>query len=97
MTAAAAGSGLVTIGQTAAAAPANRALEAAGWERRFLADELRAREAVELYESLGYEVRAQQLEPADFGPQCDECAAAVCRSYVLIYTRRPEPAGELQP
>ncbi len=95
--AAAAGPGLVTIGQAAVAAPANRALEAAGWERRFLADEPRAREAVELYESLGYEVRAQELEPADFGPQCDECAAAVCRSYVLIYTRRPDSAGDPRP
>ncbi len=79
---------LVTIGQAAASAPANRALEAEGWERRFLADEFRAREAVELYTSLGYEVRAQELMPADFGPRCGECSDAVCRSYVLIYPRK---------
>ena len=92
MTAAESGADLVTIGAAAAAAPANRALEAEGWQRRFLADEFRAKEAVELYTSMGYEVRAQELEPADFGPRCGECSDIVCRSYVLIYTRKREAA-----
>ncbi len=71
----------------------NTALEAEGWERRYLADPDRAREAVELYSSMGFEVRAEKLEPADFGPQCGDCSQVVCRSYVLIYTRkRGEPA-----
>ncbi len=78
--------------------PGKRSLEAAGWQRRYLADAERAREAVELYSSLGYEVRAEQLEPEDFGPQCGECSLTVCRSYVLIYTRKhsqgPETASD---
>ena len=83
-------------GVPAAGIPGNRALEAEGWQRRYLADEHRAQEALELYGSLGFEVRAEKLEPSDFGSQCGECSLAVCRSYVLIYTRktdRREPAG----
>ncbi len=83
----------VAVGVPAAGIPGNTALEAAGWERRYLADPDRAREAVELYTSLGYEVRAEKLEPSSFGPQCGDCSQVVCRSYVLIYTRkRDQPA-----
>ncbi len=86
------GNGLVTIGSTACdteslTGPRNRTLEAAGWRRRFLADEQRAREAVTLYESLGLEARAERLRPADFGAACDACSTAVCVSHVLVYTR----------
>jgi len=35
---------------------ADPALVAQGWERRFTADAQRAKEAMELYEQLGYEV-----------------------------------------
>jgi len=48
-------------------------LETQGWVRRFVADEPRLSEAVELYKSLGYEVR---LEPAVFdeiGEECKKC------------------------
>lgn len=67
---------------------ADAELIAAGWERRFLADPERAREATELYSSLGYEVKAHKLSPAEFGPLCGQCPAASCLSYVMIYTRR---------
>jgi hypothetical protein len=63
-------------------------LIAEGWTRRYLADPIRAREAVELYRSLGYEVRAARLTPADLEPSCRDCAPVICRSYVLIYTRK---------
>lgn len=66
-------------------------LVAEGWERRHLADAERAAESVELYESLGYEVRVEPLTPDDFGPQCAECALAACHACVRIYTRRKEP------
>jgi hypothetical protein len=68
--------------------PANPELTAAGWVRRYLADPIRAREAVELYSRLGFEVKAQTLTPGDFGPNCEGCPAVVCESYVMIYTRR---------
>ena len=69
--------------------PADPQLVADGWERRYLADPDRAREAIDLYESLGYEVKAQSLTPGDFGPNCGDCASVVCSNYVLIYTRKP--------
>lgn len=70
------------------AIPADPQLVADGWERRYLADPERAQEAIELYTSLGFEVKAQKLTPANFGPLCGECPAHVCLSYVMIYTRR---------
>ena len=45
-------------------------LERQGWMRQFVADEPRLSEAVELYKSLGYEVR---LEPAVFDKTSEEC------------------------
>jgi len=68
--------------------PANPELVADGWERRFLADEARAKEAFDLYTSLGYEVKSQKLTPNDFGPLCGDCQSAACQLYVMIYTRK---------
>ncbi|MDP7008596.1 MAG: hypothetical protein QGI78_03395 [Phycisphaerales bacterium] len=63
-------------------------LLAEGWERRQLADPDRAKEAVELYESLGFEVLAKELDESDFGDACKTCAVAGCNGYVMIYTRK---------
>lgn len=68
--------------------PADPELVAAGWVRRYLADPIRAQEAVDLYGRLGYEVKAQKLTAADFGPNCEGCPASACVSYVMIYTRK---------
>lgn len=66
---------------------ADPALVAEGWVRRHVVDPDRARESVELYRSMGYEVTVRPLIPEDFGPMCKECASAICRSLVLVYTR----------
>ena len=63
-------------------------LIAAGWERRQLADPNRAKEAIDLYESLGFEVLAKELKDSDFGEDCKTCAVVGCQGYVMIYTRR---------
>ena len=59
-----------------------------GWIRRFVADEPRLSEAVELYNSLSYEVR---LEPAVFDETSEECKKCLlhqdCDRYKTIYTR----------
>lgn len=68
--------------------PADPKLVAEGWVRRHLADPDRAKEAIELYTSMGYEVKAQKLTPADFGPKCGDCSSVICSTYVLIYTRK---------
>ena len=74
--------------QLESAIAADPELLAAGWVRRYLADSDRAREAVELYTKLGYEVKAQELTPANFDTSCGDCPSHVCQAYVLIYTRK---------
>lgn len=62
-------------------------LKRRGWTKQFTTDEPRLSEAVELYESLGYEVR---LEPAAFNETseaCKTCLLADCSKYKTIYTR----------
>ncbi|HSM09320.1 MAG TPA: hypothetical protein VLA33_09920 [Gemmatimonadota bacterium] len=68
-----------------------------GWERRFVTDAKRAAEAVELYESLGFEVVADPVRPEEMGEQCDTCRLLVLLKFRTIYTRRvPEAApGEM--
>ncbi len=65
-------------------------LEAEGWRRRYLADPDRTEEAKEIYESLGLEVRIERLTPQDFGSECGTCPETVCKTYVLIYTRKSD-------
>jgi hypothetical protein len=69
-------------------------LKKEGWVRQFTTDEPRLSEAVELYESIGVEVR---LEPWDLGEledECDECLAAYPERFKTIYTRKKKDASE---
>ncbi|MCP3918706.1 MAG: hypothetical protein GY711_24435 [bacterium] len=63
-------------------------LLAEGWVRRNLATPEQVDEVVELYSSLGFEVKAQSLSPTDFEAGCTSCALSACTSYVLVYTRK---------
>ncbi|MHC4101770.1 MAG: hypothetical protein ACYS15_17120 [Planctomycetota bacterium] len=74
-----------------ASMPGDPRLIAEGWVRRHLVDVARAQESIDLYRSTGYEVKVQELTPADFGPQCAHCASVMCHACVLIYTRKTEP------
>ena len=57
-----------------------------GWTKRNIADEPRLSEAVEMYESLGFEVR---VEPVDLESEdCTECMRAEPDRYKVIYTRK---------
>jgi hypothetical protein len=64
------------------------ALVAEGWERRFTADEQRAKEAMELYTQLGYEVRAEPVRPEELHDDCQDCRTVVSFHFLTIYTRR---------
>ncbi|HJN74798.1 MAG TPA: hypothetical protein QGF58_12770 [Myxococcota bacterium] len=66
----------------------NVALLAEGWERRHLAEPARVEEAMDVYAEAGFEVRAEDLGPADFGTGCSACSASICSSFKLIYTRK---------
>ena len=71
---------------------ADPGLLAQGWVRRNLEEPTRAKELVELYESLGFEVRVEKLSPESFPDQCQVCGLSVCSAYVMIYTRKPYKA-----
>ena len=64
------------------------------WERRFIADPARAREAVELYTRAGFEVRAEPLLPADLREECESCWLVQAGLFRVIYTRRREAQRE---
>jgi len=64
------------------------ALEEQGWERQFTPDPARLAEMVEVYQSLGYEVR---LEPACEElslPECASCYEKSCNPLKTIFVRR---------
>lgn len=63
-----------------------RELEGEGWVRQFTADEPRLSEAVELYASLGFEVRLEPVTPDDSAEECQICFQGD-EGYKMIYTR----------
>lgn len=63
-------------------------LIAEGWERRFTATVNRVPEYVDLYESMGYEVRAEPIRAEEVDPDCGDCGLVLHRVIVTIYTRR---------
>lgn len=63
-----------------------RELEREGWVKQFTADESRLSEAVELYESLGFEVHLEPVTPDDSAEECQICFQGDER-YMMIYTR----------
>jgi len=67
---------------------ADPALVAQGWERRFTADAQRAKEAMELYQQLGYEVRAEPMRPEELDDDCEDCGTVVAFHFLAIYTRK---------
>lgn len=64
---------------------------AAGWERRFLADAHRVREAMELYAQLGYEVCADPVSPDQLAEDCEGCQLPALLQFRMIYTRKKKP------
>jgi hypothetical protein len=64
------------------------ALVAEGWERRFTTDDQRAKEAMELYSQLGYEVRAERVRPEELHDDCVDCRTIVSFHFQTIYTRK---------
>ena len=72
-------------------------LGAEGWERRFVASEPRLSEAVELYQSIGFDVLLDPLPTEEElkGGGCEESGCTACfdvdrERYKIIYTRAKE-------
>jgi len=66
---------------------ADAALIAEGWERRFTADPARAKEAMELYLQVGYEVRAEPVRASGLRDECGGCHE-IALQLQTIYTRK---------
>jgi hypothetical protein len=66
---------------------ADPALVAEGWERRFTTDAERIEEVTQLYAQLGYEVRAESVEPAESNEGCEDCHSLSHSRFKTIYTR----------
>ncbi len=62
-------------------------LESEGWVRQFTADEPRLSEAVELYDSLGFEVHLEPVTPGESAEGCQICFEEDANRYKTIYTR----------
>lgn len=63
-------------------------LVAGGWQRRFTVDEERAKEVVDLYAQLGYEVRAEAVHAGEPQDDCHDCHASTTVRLRTIYTRK---------
>ncbi len=63
-------------------------LKRQGWMRQFTTDEPRLSEAVELYRSLGFEVRLEHATFDEENETCKVCIQANCQKCKTIYIRR---------
>jgi hypothetical protein len=61
-----------------------------GWEYRFVASGQRLIEVQELYEELGFDVRAETIPPESFPEGCEECQLILMLNFKAVYTRKPE-------
>jgi hypothetical protein len=68
--------------------PPKPELVAQGWQRRFVTDGRRLREYVELYESMGFEIHAEPLEPEEVSPDCGDCRLIILLQFHTLYTRK---------
>jgi len=59
------------------------------WERRSIIDNDRVAEQVEIYESIGFEVKVKDVDPKHLPEEyCKECLIANPEKYKILYTRK---------
>jgi hypothetical protein len=63
-------------------------LHGQGWIRQFVTDEPRLSEAVELYKSLGYDVRLEEASLDEVNQICKNCLPSDCSKYKIIYIKK---------
>ncbi len=64
-----------------------------GWERRFIADPQRAKEAIDLYTEMGFEVCADPVRSEELGEDCEDCRLLAQLRFKTIYTRKMKKDG----
>lgn len=62
-------------------------LESQGWSKRFISEGERLKEAVEIYESLGFEVHLEPVIAGETEEECDLCFETEAKTCYTIYTR----------
>ncbi len=67
--------------------PPDAKLTADGWEHRFIADERMARDAIDTYTALGYEVRLEPVNTTSLREECSGCKSLFAQ-FTAIYTRK---------
>ena len=60
-----------------------------GWELRFIADVRMARDAIDTYSELGYEVRLEPVNTDDLKDECNGCKA-IFQQFKVLYTRKKQ-------
>ncbi len=65
-------------------------LIARGWQYRFMGAGPRLREMVNLYESLGFEVRLEPVRPLPSNEDCRDCQILTMLHFKSVYTRKPD-------
>lgn len=68
-------------------------LEAQGWVRRFAAAEPRLSEVVDLYKSLGFEVRLEPVVLESLEGECRECLVGWGERYKTVWTKTRAGSG----
>lgn len=79
---------LPSIHQTLIDAPGNPELLEQGWQKRFVTDENRVEEAVQLYRELGFEVHSEPLKSPEPVTACSGCVLYASCNYITIYVRK---------
>ncbi len=65
-------------------------LVAEGWQPRFIGDPRQVKEATELYEELGFEVRTEPVPVEQMGDECGDCQVLILLEFKTIYTRKKQ-------
>jgi hypothetical protein len=58
------------------------------WEKRNLTDEFRILDMIELYESMGYEVKVEDYSADNCSVECNSCLVETPEKFKVVYTRR---------
>ena len=69
--------------------PPDPELAAEGWELRFIADARMARDAVDTYQEVGYEVKLVALTGDSLKDECSGCKA-IFQQFKALYTRKKQ-------
>lgn len=70
-------------------------LKREGWVKQFTTDEPRLSEAIELYKSLGYEVRLEEAVFDKDSEACKACFLVDCGKCKTIYVRRKDSTSQV--